>query len=433
VALLAGHRGTPPDLILRWNEMPAIPERVDVVVHLHGFSGLGGAMRIDRHKLPASGLDFVNPANPAEAGRTAPTLAILPRGNFYGGRSHAGYDFPALYAHGALGRLISAALSRFASTIGARHVELGRLILTAHSGGGAALMRLLADYDPHEIHSFDALYGRPDALIRWAEARLRGPEAATSALRILFREHEGTSAHSHAVEQAVRRLTAGHPDLERRFRVEATREPHNGIPRRYGWRLLANASTDLDRPSGPAPHSPGPQPDADDFSFEITEDDPASGLAQAEVDALARCEFANSSELESYFAAGGSFADWFNRGLSGHAPFVRPGHGGALRVPTAADARARFHGFWDRLDVAYGRPRISLLEFASLMAIVLNETDGDFAGRTESSGRGGGGRTDARGRHPGLAYFFDRIELRPGHWKASYNHLSAGRTAGQLF
>jgi hypothetical protein len=102
-------------------------------------------------------------------------------------------------------------------------------------------------------------------------------------------------------------------------------------------------------------------------------------------------------------------------------------------MPTGEAARARFHGFWDRLELAYGMPRVSLLEFASLLAIVLNETDGDFAARTESSGRGGGGRTDARGRHPGLAYFFDRIELRPGHWKASYNHLSGGRTAGSLF
>ncbi|HEV2817121.1 MAG TPA: S8 family serine peptidase [Allosphingosinicella sp.] len=431
VPLLAGHRGTPPDLVIRWNAMQATPERVDVVVHLHGFSGLGAAMRIDRHKLPASGLDFVNPANPAEAGRTAPTLALLPRGNFYGGASHSGYDFPALNAPGALDQLIATALARFAASIGAPRVEPGRLILTAHSGGGAALMRLLAFYDPQEIHAFDALYGRPDALIRWAEARLRGSEAATAALRVLFRDREGTAAHSRAVDEAVRRLIAGRPELERRFRIEATREAHNAIPRRYGWRLLADAGADLD--SGDRPHGGAPRPDAADSYFELAEDDPAPGLTQAEVDALARCEFANSRELEAYFAAAGGFADWFNRELSGHRPFVRSGRGGALRVPTSDAARRRFAGFWDRPDLAYALPRISLLEFASLMAIVLNETDGDFAPVIESSGRGGGGRTDARGRHPGLAYFFDRIELRPGHWKASYNHLSGGRQAGDLF
>ena len=144
---------------------------------------------------------------------------------------------------------------------------------------------------------------------------------------------------------------------------------------------------------------------------------------------MARCEFANSRELEGYFAAAGGFADWFNRALSGRPPFVRPSGGGALRVPTSDAARRRFRGFWDRPDLAYALPRISLLEFASLMAIVLNETDGDFAPFVE---RGGRGRTDARGPHPGLAYFFDRIELPTLH-KASYNHMTGGRTAGNLF
>ena len=37
VPLLARHRGSPPDLILRWNDMPSVPEEIDVVVHLHGF------------------------------------------------------------------------------------------------------------------------------------------------------------------------------------------------------------------------------------------------------------------------------------------------------------------------------------------------------------------------------------------------------------
>ena len=65
---------------------------------------------------------------------------------------------------------------------------------------------------------------------------------------------------------------------------------------------------------------------------------------------------------------------------------------------------------------------------------MLNETDGDFASRAESSGRNQAGHTDLHGRHPGLAYFFDRILLHPpSRWKASYNRLSGGRTAGSLF
>ena len=434
VVMLSAHRGTGPDLMLRWNAMPPGTERVDIVVHLHGFSGHGGAMRIDRDKMPNSGLDFANPENPAEQGRVAPTLAILPRGNYYGGATHMGYDFPALTAPGALSQLIQASLDAFRAQTGSA-ATAGRLILTAHSGGGAPLMRLLAQYDPDEVFAFDALYGRPDALVRWAEARLRGPNAATSALRVLFRAGEGTAPYSHAVALALRGLLDGQTGLTEHFRVEPVRVPHNDIPRRFGWRLLADPAAAL---VAPAParqvskqETAAKWPDhLADAAVEETQD---AGLGQDDVNRLSASEFSNTAELERHFAPAGGFADWFNGTLSGQAPYARPGRGGALRVPTGDAARARFRTFWDNLAAAYRQPRISLLEFASLMAIVLNETDGDFAGRTESSGRGGGGRTDRNGRHPGLAYFFDRIELRAGHWKASYNHLSGGRTAASLF
>jgi hypothetical protein len=52
-------------------------------------------MDLVREMEPRSGLDLADPANPATAGRTTPTLLTLPRGNFYGGRSGHGYDFPA--------------------------------------------------------------------------------------------------------------------------------------------------------------------------------------------------------------------------------------------------------------------------------------------------------------------------------------------------
>jgi predicted secreted protein len=87
-------------------------------------------------------------------------------------------------------------------------------------------------------------------LIRWAEARLRGADPAAAALRVLYRGGEPTAGHSWQVAQAIGSLTRGNPVLERRYRVEATREPHNGIPRRYGWRLLADAGADLDLEGG---------------------------------------------------------------------------------------------------------------------------------------------------------------------------------------
>ena len=41
--VLAGHqgKGQGPDAVLHWNAMPSVPKEIDVVVHLHGFSGAG--------------------------------------------------------------------------------------------------------------------------------------------------------------------------------------------------------------------------------------------------------------------------------------------------------------------------------------------------------------------------------------------------------
>ena len=67
---------------------------MDVVVHLHGYSGRREKMTLVRDKEPASGLDFTDPADPSARGRTRPTLAVLPRGHYFGGNSGAGYSFP---------------------------------------------------------------------------------------------------------------------------------------------------------------------------------------------------------------------------------------------------------------------------------------------------------------------------------------------------
>ena len=58
---------------------------------------------------------------------------------------------------------------------------MSRLILTAHSGGGAALTRALAQIDPHEVHVFDGLYQDAGQLASWAEKRIRADRAALDA------------------------------------------------------------------------------------------------------------------------------------------------------------------------------------------------------------------------------------------------------------
>ncbi|AUT75538.1 hypothetical protein C2L64_44985 [Paraburkholderia hospita] len=427
VPLLQNHRGTAPDLILRWNAMADLPTTVDVVVHFHGFSGHGAAMRLDADKEPRSGLDFANPEAAGEIGRQEPTLCILPRGNFYGGKTGSGYDFPALVAPGGLSRLIDFALARFAARIGAANVTKRRLILTAHSGGGAALLRVLADINPDEVEIFDALYSNAAPMVRWVTNRLQSQDAGSS-LRVLYIPGTGTAAQSLSVQKAIQGILGSNDPRAARFRVEATHVAHGDIPRRFGWQLLRDAGADLPpaghKPDVPTPPKPGPEPQPT-----------APALTQADVDRLSAITFGNAAEINAFFAATGasSVAAWFNANLGGRPPFVRAG-GSAMRMPASPDALNRFNGFWDCISLAYDQPRITALEFASLLCIVLNETDGDFTSRVETSGPKQQGFTDAHGRHPGLAYFYDRILLHPpSQWKASYNRLKGNRTAGSLF
>ena len=103
-----------------------------MVVHFHGYSGRRAAMRIDQDKEAISGLDFAEPRGVA-TGRTRPTLAVLPRGHYFGGKYGAGYGFPALVKPGAVRKLVADALALVGQNLG-RSLTLDRLILTGHSG-----------------------------------------------------------------------------------------------------------------------------------------------------------------------------------------------------------------------------------------------------------------------------------------------------------
>lgn len=150
-------------------------------------------------------------------------------------------------------------------------------------------------------------------------------------------------------------------------------------------------------------------------------------LDQGDVDRLAAIRLRNAADVDGLFSRAGhtSFIDWYNAGLAHSAPFSARG-----AIATSRLVRDRFTAFWNQVATAFDRSEITALDFAAFTAISINETGGNLWAHPE---RGGGGRSDARGRHPGLAYFFDRIEMSPGRFKASYNHLSSGRTAGLLF
>jgi len=263
--LLGGHIGSHPDLILIWNDMAEPPAAIDIVLHLHGYSDAGPAMNLATEKLRLSGLDFGDPDRPpgSTAMRNRPTLCILPRGNFFGGRSEHGYDFPALQRAGSCAELVRFAILRFAQRFGLRAPAIGRRILTAHSGGGAAMMPVASDFQPHELHVYDALYSEAPLLLQWAERAITDDAKAIHtlhhapvapymaqigrALRVFYIADTGTEAVSLSVAGAVRdALTkAGSIGsiLAPWFRVEAVRIEHNIMPRQLGWRMLADVAS----------------------------------------------------------------------------------------------------------------------------------------------------------------------------------------------
>ncbi|MEU7603497.1 D-Ala-D-Ala carboxypeptidase family metallohydrolase, partial [Streptomyces sp. NPDC041003] len=238
VPLLSGHAGTPPDLVMKWNAMLA-PTSIDVVIHLHGHARQGRAMNLPRDKEAKSGLDFGDPTTPGNPGRTAPTLLLLPRGHFNGSNSGHGYRFPALEKPGAIRQLVDDALARFTAQTGVR-APLGKLIITAHSGGGSSLMTILRINDPDEVFVFDALYSDPAPLITWAQGRMK---SGSGALRVLYLPGTQTAPNSEKVHFAL----AGAPTPK--FRVERSGVGHDDIPRTFGWRLLLDSGANLPKTS----------------------------------------------------------------------------------------------------------------------------------------------------------------------------------------
>jgi hypothetical protein len=245
--VLCAHAGTQPDLFVRWNEVPLAARAIDVVVHLHGFSQQGGAMPL-AEKVPRSGLDL--------SGRTRPTLALLPRGNWI---RHTWYDFPALLA-GGIDRLVDEALRIFPHPAGALAVD--RLILSGHSGGGMPALDAIAGArrKPDELFVFDGLYGRDpsvgdplqglEVIDAWLGGRLAGEPDRPGALRIVYIERQ-TGPFSRAVAPLIaRHLAPLEPgiaaSLIRRYRVEPSGVPHAYVAAICGPQLLTDASVEFD-------------------------------------------------------------------------------------------------------------------------------------------------------------------------------------------
>jgi hypothetical protein len=270
---LRTHSGTGANVLLRWNTIPAGAQAIDVVVHLHGYIGRPPNEQMLRAVVARGGLDLT--------GRTRPTLAILPRGrcitseevrarqahlNEIAAQSGAKpktarsdvYTFPALVRDGGAGleSLVNGALQWLGEQRGgAVPLAIARLILTAHSGGGAALDRLVAFHErrrlcnPEEVHTFDALYAEASGLKSWATARLRAeqsrrndPVGGPGALRVIYKPEGGTQVWS---KQLRRSLPPDNDPLARFYRIDCTRVGHLEIPNQFGPVLLHDRAADL--------------------------------------------------------------------------------------------------------------------------------------------------------------------------------------------
>jgi len=153
-------------------------------------------------------------------------------------------------------------VEQFTRAAGLSRLDIDRLILTAHSGGGMPAIDAVAGAarTPDELHIFDGLYGRDpslgdpmqgiEALERWLEERIGCEPDRPGVLRVVYIERQ-TGLFSRAVGNLIaRRLQELDPalaaELARRYRVELSGVPHGYVAAVCGPELLADPAADFD-------------------------------------------------------------------------------------------------------------------------------------------------------------------------------------------
>ena len=275
---LATHGGGGDNLFLRWNALDSAIDAIDVVVHFHGYTSSNASTDMLRRKVSISGLDL--------SSRSRPTLAILPRGRKITAaelereRAEAQrraaetgkpvsmpnpsrYTFPGLQADsgGGLERLVGQALAWLAREVlgGSSTPMVDRLLLTAHSGGGAAVNGIVRNRatrricNPQELHIFDAIYFGASAMQAgiegWVRERIAADLAASTpsgGMRVLYGPSTRDNARWLAGQLAGADLIGGTASsLAARYRVEDGGSDHDGIPNQYGPALLGDVAAEL--------------------------------------------------------------------------------------------------------------------------------------------------------------------------------------------
>lgn len=259
------------NVCLRWNKIPADICEIDIVVHFHGFDIRKKEDRTEpffKYVEKISGLDLKD--------RKRPTLCILPFGY---STDKWKYTFPFFSGKDGLKKLVEFALKYLADKHKLKNIfSLGRVILTAHSGGGAVVGEILnhkntgtlepKGKDIDEVHLFDATYGGVDVFNTWAAEKIK---SKSGALRVLYRvcgsdvwkykqrkvkkdgkeelvwycDDTETETKARRIGVKLDNLTLKDASLQKSFRVEETKVGHNDIPKTFGFQLLGDPRRDL--------------------------------------------------------------------------------------------------------------------------------------------------------------------------------------------
>ncbi|MBV9085797.1 MAG: hypothetical protein JOZ62_24245 [Acidobacteriaceae bacterium] len=134
------------------------------------------------------------------------------------------------------------------------------------------------------------------------------------------------------------------------------------------------------------------------------------------VAAAGSVRFASAADILTFFqtATNAHFVDWFNASCAQKANW-------ASKIVGSSDGvKTRFAAMWDRIPLMFDTPNINLLQFSTLMSVIINEAGADLLPCAELCGRA---------QYPGLAYAFSAI---PGV-KRSYNSAPLNKLAGDLF
>jgi len=137
-----------------------------------------------------------------------------------------------------------------------------------------------------------------------------------------------------------------------------------------------------------------------------------NGITQQFLDSVSTVAFSDAADINAFFPE--DYIDWFQTNIAKKQEWKD------LFIKDVSAAKSNFENIWDNIPTLFGASTINLIQFLTLMSVIIHETGGEVAPVSEKFGNA---------QHKGIAYLFDRI---PG-LKASYNKNKYNRSAFELF